>query len=1535
MIQEDPSELEAVAQAASEDEGGCFFYTREAVNPYGANTLVQCPLRFHATPTRGDTDEDFCALFDTGGSDTFISTQRVEEFGFPIEPHQAVVKNGDGSKQISPGYVWATISIGSAFKVRYRFRVVKLDRFDVIIGINMIRHYKIEMRHEPFRLTAVRPSQVQGKRTVTSTRVNLPTCALARRDTSGRDVSAYICDKEELIHCCKVYAAQEGRIGSLDDALVVVPDQADGISYSLMVKELCDYANTCTAAEFSAHCNALLSDLAGIGNDDEARAEGVSAGSADDAQHDLTKNDAPKSSVFSAPSAHRYSAVEQAFRERVVREFADLCSDTLPREGPSATLPDGTPYKVKLNLKPGAVPQGRRPFRVPEAYRAELQKTIDDLLAYKLIEPTISPYSNPVFLVPKPPRPNGESAGLRFVWDGRSVNKALESDAFMIPRVEDLIDRIAQLKWEAEKAGFTEMFFSGIDQRTSFWQCALDEDSRPLTAFSTPTAQYQWTCLPMGMLTSSAHLQRFTEAMLRPFTQSNTFEYTNAAGKLIKAYGTAVGYIDDIGVVSFGTVEDHEYLLLQVLRAMSKCRLRIQPAKCEFFRESGSFLGHVLSAEGIAQQDGKVQAIKNWPSLTDLKSVRAFVSLCSYYRKFVKDFARIAAPLTDLLKKDMFKTPLPDEALAAFDKLKEALMSAPVLAYFDVTKCHELYVDACGVSIGAVLQQHDEKDPDDGSHPVGFYSRRLNPAEQNYATYDKELLGLRDGVLHFRHQLLGIPFKVHTDHCSLRWLFNQPEISGQRQRWLAVLSQFQLTEIVHIPGVQNVVADVLSRYADPTGPSYEHLLPHDGNMDVHFSTHLQAEECRAMSEVLFSLDQIRRSEINFNKQESPTLLPLPTQLFPEHEQGDRNPCSVDANQDVRRCMECKSTTCDTLQAEFARHAIEPITPHGMKKDSALEEGFAGVSIVSATADIKAFVDGYSSCEDFRVIYSALQELQDGEVHDVYPEYSIRAPSNLLIFRDGGVDRVCVPTSRRNLLLKVMHDLPLGMHQAAKKMFALMSARFYFPGMCDRVKKYVETCEHCQRNKAYTRSTRGVPTPHKIPLRRFDVVALDIVSGFPASKSGKDAIVVFTDRLTKRAWIEPCTKTSSARDLALIFFRTVFRDQGMPRILLSDNGPQFTSDFWKAFYELLQTDIRLTSSYHPQSNGGSERFNRTLIEALRSYVNARHDDWDEYLVHIEFAYNSSVNPATGFSPFLLQFAQSPRAPWDAVLEGGNVSEAEFETGNDLALRLGFDIIQNLKSARDTLHAAAQQHRLRNALAHAPHAYSVGDLVLLSTEHVDLKQASRKFGPKFVGPFRVEALLGRNAVKLTLTGRFKCLNRNINVEYLRPYRERSENVGPPPAHLAVKPLAVDPRGEWYQIADILHHRGKPGPKQQCLVRWEGFDASHDSWIPRNAITDKALVAYETFLREMADYRAAHKQSLESFVGPNQEFSVIKKQQVFDVPAPPKPVKSDANRAAAALGDASVAASGVEARLRRAPNVTIPSGNLRRSARLRATT
>ena len=143
-----------------------------------------------------------------------------------------------------------------------------------------------------------------------------------------------------------------------------------------------------------------------------------------------------------------------------------------------------------------------------------------------------------------------------------------------------------------------------------------------------------------------------------------------------------------------------------------------------------------------------------------------------------------------------------------------------------------LSVDASGYSIGAVLHQTDA---DGNVRPVGFYSRRLTDAEMKYSIYDREVVGLRDGVLHFRHWLLGIPFKVKTDHCSLRWLLSQPELTGQRQRWLTVLQEFRITEIIHVAGVVNVVADVLSRYPDPQGQSYDHLIPKNGNMDVRFS----------------------------------------------------------------------------------------------------------------------------------------------------------------------------------------------------------------------------------------------------------------------------------------------------------------------------------------------------------------------------------------------------------------------------------------------------------------------------------------------------------------------------------------------------------------------------------------------------------------------------------------------------------------------------------------------------------------------------
>jgi hypothetical protein len=256
----------------------------------------------------------------------------------------------------------------------------------------------------------------------------------------------------------------------------------------MLAQNIMDQAASSSHEEFISWSHALISDLKGVRHDDEAAVD-VTGNCPSGKDEDVS--DRERESRFVAPSVSIHSSREQQFKAKIAEDFPNLCSDSLPLDLPSATLPNGELYSVKLKLKPGIDPQGRRPFRIPEAYREEFDNTISDLLKYKLIESCESPYSNPIFLVPKPRRPDGSHAGMRLVWDGRGVNRVIESDSFLMPRVEDLIDRIARCKFEAERAGYKNMILSGLDQRTSFWQLSLDEASRPFTVFSTSVGQYQ------------------------------------------------------------------------------------------------------------------------------------------------------------------------------------------------------------------------------------------------------------------------------------------------------------------------------------------------------------------------------------------------------------------------------------------------------------------------------------------------------------------------------------------------------------------------------------------------------------------------------------------------------------------------------------------------------------------------------------------------------------------------------------------------------------------------------------------------------------------------------------------------------------------------------------------------------------------------------------------------------------------------------------------------------------------------------------
>jgi hypothetical protein len=197
---------------------------------------------------------------------------------------------------------------------------------------------------------------------------------------------------------------------------------------------------------------------------------------------------------------------------------------------------------------------------------------------------------------------------------------------------------------------------------------------------------------------------------------------------------------------------------------------------------------------------------------------------------------------------------------------------------------------------------------------------------------------------------------------------------------------------------------------------------------------------------------------------------------------------------------------------------------------------------------------------------------------------------------------------------------------------------------------------------------------------------------------------------------------------------------------------------------------------------------------------------------------------------------------------DASDIQKGSGAQLASYLGLDVINNVREARDSLHRMTDDFRIRNARLAKPHSYKVGDSVLLSTKNINLSLPCKKLSPAFVGPFRIRALLGTNAVQLHYSERFQLLNSTVNIVYLRPYRLRTPDIGPPPKSLSVKSIEVEVDGSsWYQVEDILDHRVRAGPLCECLVRWKDFDDSHDSWVLRKFLTPLALQAYERFLTE----------------------------------------------------------------------------------------
>ncbi len=949
----------------------------------------------------------------------------------------------------------------------------------------------------------------------------------------------------------------------------------------------------------------------------------------------------------------------------IISEYIDVFPNDLPKG-----LPPERSIEHAIELIPGSSPPFRPTFRMSPAELQNVKEEVDKLLEQGQIRPSKSPYGAPVLFVKK------KEGTLRMCVDYRALNKLTIKNKYPLPRIDELLDRLVGAK-----------HFSKIDLRSGYHQVRIAEQDINKTAFNTRYGHYEFLVLPFGLCNAPATFMYLMNELFKPYLDK-----------------FVIVYIDDILIYS-KTLEEHKQHVRNVMEILRKNQLYAKKEKCELFRTEVSFLGHRVNGHGINMEQDKVKSVLEWPTPTNIEQIQKFLGLSGYYRKFIKNFSTICAPISELLnKKIQFKWT--ERQQLAFETLKHAMTTAPILALPDPALPYVIKTDASGFAIGAELSQ-------DG-RPVAYLSHKLNPAERNYATHEKEQLAIVRSLCAWRHYVLGSHITIETDHCSLKYLQTQPTLSERQARWQQTLSKFDF-DIVYKPGNQNVVADALSRRND-------HQL------------------------------------LNMNE-------------------SDRNTVVINTKL------------------------------HDLIRDSyAADPVYKSITTSNVTHTVHA-----------GMVYNLKKQL-------------------------------CVPNNQeiKQLIFNEHHDSILAGHTGIEKTYESIARTFYWSGMYEEIKNYVSSCLPCQQNKSRNSNKLGLLQPLPIPNQKWEQVSMDLITQLPRTKRGNDAIIVVVDKLTKMSHFIACKTAISATEVATLFMNEIVRHHGLPSSIVSDRDARFTSSFWKSLWKLLGTKLNMSTAFHPETDGQTERMNRTLEQMLRSYVNYKSNDWDEYLVSCEIAYNNSVQSSTGYSPYYLNNGCHIKLPVTL-----NATQLEQMSTNETANQMVQRMNETMNKAKEHI-AQAQQKQIKYANQHRKEiTFEENDLVLLSTQHLNTNNRSPKLLAKFIGPFRITTKLSDVVYKLDLPPNFK-VHPVFHISKLKQYVQhddqfpiRTQNN----SNNNSRPLPEvfqndEPEFEVEQILDKRTRNRGRNVVIEYLIKWHGFPIHESTWEPIHHLDNatEAIQEYE---------------------------------------------------------------------------------------------
>lgn len=1022
-----------------------------------------------------------------------------------------------------------------------------------------------------------------------------------------------------------------------------------------------------------------------------------------------------KLNLTSTQNPNRINHIKQILRtdhlnEEEKQSLFKLCedfSDIFQLE--SDYLSCTSTYEHTIPTFKDSQPIHTKSYRYPEVHKHEVNDQIQKLLKTNIIQPSQSPWSSPLWVVPKKLDASGKIKW-RVVIDYRKLNDITIRDSYPLPNINHILDQLGSSK-----------YFSTLDLASGFHQIPIKPSDKPKTAFNTPNGHYEFNRMPFGLKNAPAAFQRLMDTVLTGLQGVRCFVY-----------------LDDI-VIYASSIQDHDQRIREVFKQLQKANLKLQPDKCEFLRREVTYLGHVITNNGVKPNPEKIEIIKDFPTPISNKDIQSFLGLVGYYRRFIPDFTKFSQCLTKLLKKNA-KFIWTDQQQNAFDNLRRYLISEPILQYPDFSKPFILKTDASNFAIGAILSQGDI--PND--LPISYASRTLNKAESNYSTTERELLAIVWAVKHFRPYLYGKRFKITSDHKPLTWLFNVKDPGSRLIRWRLKLEEYDY-EISYVKGCSNQQADCLSRLCQNQNQNQ--------NENTDSNPHLNQTQ--------------HQIHLNIND-------------YIRHRNMDEETI-VDFQETNENILPIRSdiayfNSLDFEQLGISKEIIDILSVTDLPKNLSLNHvhtsSYKNHKIYHLLAKEYSWETTTNtnmlSCFDnlkTQLIKDNIKEININMINENTFVHRLDKIKNMLkfIFNNSQIkvnlflNKIETPNSEQiQIILHEYHDSPNGGHCGTNRMTKRIQLKYKWKNMKKEIKKYVKKCPQCKMNKIERR-------PIKLPMEitstsssSFERIAIDTVGPLPLTESGNKFVLSIQDDLTKFTSFIPM-QNHTAETVATNLFNNFISKMGLPKSILTDQGSDFTSNLMKELSKLFRIKKIQTTAYRPESNGALERVHATLAEYLKNFIDQNQTDWDTWLPFASFSYNTTPHSTTKFTPYELVFGNKPEIP--SSLNQTPEFHYTYDTYMD---NLKYRLQKSNEIARNNIIGSKQTSKASYDKKIKNYVFKVGDKVYLKRER-ETPGRSCKLSSCYVGPFKITEINSRTNVTIKIKNKTKL----IHINRLKPF------------------------------------------------------------------------------------------------------------------------------------------------------------------------